>query len=558
VGFFFRAVGLLAVLAVSLVSAWVGSSLASWLGGPRWLAIAVALALLPGLALLWERGAVTRRDAAKKKRRVSMPATLALRSLTLGAVFLGLLLSWWPNQTFLALAQRGDWFLDGADPKWEALRPLAHGGAEVLERLWRATAPNPYQQWELPAQELEHAPKAAAVSRAELPMPLEQPVRRGWTAADAGAPPLAEETADGGAVVAARMLCATFEDGSKLCVEEEEPPAYEPPPVKPRPVEPPVEPPGGPRKITIDLSKIDQPPAPRGGAARGAQWPLPNQPHEALKAITEFDAHSISSLGGALALKSAAGADRLKAVHDWIAVNVAYDAVALQKNQFPSQAAEEVFKRRTAVCAGYARLFEALARAAGEEALYLPGSARTEKGLEMHAWNAARVGDGYVLIDVTWDSGFVQRGAGDWTFGHSYRTAYLFTPPEVFAETHFPFDPRWQLLEKPKSASDALAGANYLPGWHTSGLRLRKPTGAVSEAAAGQFEIEFDNPLRRSVLAQACRDQKCERCEGGGRGTERLRCQLNGSGAWQLKLFAARDEFSVDHEQVASATVRVP
>lgn len=541
-----RLLGVLVVLALAVLSAWVGSSMASWLGGPRWVAVSTALLLSPGLALFWELGAVRRRRARAKKRRVSLPVTLALRSVVLAGVFLGVLLAWWPSQMFLALAQRGDWFLDDAGPGWERVRPMTRAAASSLERLWRASIPNPYREWQGEAPKLAEAPRAAPVERARLdevqPGPVAEVADAGSTSAQApetGARP--------------ELLCAELEDGSKICVEREEPPEY---------VERPPAPVAKPEPTDPTVAAVRSPVVPGAQATTGFVWPLPHTVHPAVARITSADETSVRALGQTLKLYSQPGADRLKAIHDWLAVRIAYDAEGYQRRVFPSQVPEEVLKRRTAVCAGYSLLFEALAIAAGEEAVYLTGLANGLGGFESHAWNAARVGDGWVLIDATWDAGHVRPVDPVWAYVPDYRTAWLFTPPDVFSDSHLPTDPRWQLREVPRSAAEVLAKPRLLAGFYTSGLRLKKPTGAVSEEARGPYAIEVDNPLRRSVIALACHGAAggkdgCRPCEGGGRGAERLLCPLDAAGGWELKLFASPDEYTPRHEQVAAAMVQV-
>lgn len=562
--FVFRLLGVVVVLALAVLSAWVGSSMASWLGGPRWVAVATALVLSPGLALLWELGSARRRRARAKKRRVALPVTLALRSTVLAGVFLGVLLAWWPGQMFLALSQRGDWFLDDAGPEWERVRPWTRAAAGSLERLWRASIPDPYRQWEGEAPKLAEAPRAAQVTRVpleELPRRPQASVPEDSKAPEApDAPEVAKAAEEPGPVARdpdggrqPELLCAEMEDGSKVCIEREEPPEYverAPAPVaKPAPAAP-----------KVDRGR--EPVTPGARATSGFTWPLPHTVHPAVARITAADEASVRVLGETLKLYSQPGADRLKAIHDWLAVRVAYDAEGYQRRVFPSQRPEDVLERRTAVCAGYSLLFEALAVAAGEEAVYLTGLANGLGGFEAHAWNAARVAGGWVLIDVTWDAGYVRPTESAWTYVPHYRTAWLFTPPEVFADSHLPTDPRWQLQEVPRTAAEALAKPRLLPGFFTTGLRLKKPAGAVTEEARGPYAIEVDNPLRRSVIALACHGAArgkdgCRPCEGGGRGAERLLCPLDAAGGWELRLFASPDEYTPRHEQVATATVQV-
>jgi len=140
---------------------------------------------------------------------------------------------------------------------------------------------------------------------------------------------------------------------------------------------------------------------------------------------------------------------RVKALHDYAADRVAYDAPSYFARQYPPQDAETVFRTRKAVCAGYAKLLEALGQAIGEEIILIPGDARTrtsDLGGEGHAWNAAKIQGNWYLIDATWDSGYVDSSG----FTKKYRTDYLFVPPEVMVISHFPDAPAWQLLPTPK------------------------------------------------------------------------------------------------------------
>lgn len=527
-----RAAFFLVVVLVTAIAAWVASSLASWLGGPRWLAIACALALLPGLPLAWERGAVLRRREAKKKRRVPLPATLAARSLVLGTAFLGFLLSWWPDQTFLALAQRGDWFLDSASPRLEFLRPWTHAGASGLEGLWKRTRPDPYRKWRTEPPRLAEAPKAA-------PMP-----RSRWTSEGSGvAPtPVAQDAVDAGAP-APQLLCADLEDGTRICVEAEEPPAVvQQPRGTPAPHEAPRE---EPRE------------APRGAVLGSLSWPLPAVLHPAAAAVREDQARDVATLATALTRGTAPGADRLKAIHDWVADHVAYDAEAFRTAQYPEQTAEAVLARRTAVCAGYAALFEALGKAAGEDVVMVTGEARVGEALAAHAWNAVRLNGGWALVDVTWDSGAVTRGDPPWTFRKLYSTDYLLAPPEVFSRDHLPRDSSWQLLAAPRTAADVLAAPRLYAAYDPSGVTVHKPSSGFVEVSSGELVVELDNPRGRALAAQVCSEGTCVRCGRVGQVDHRLPCQFPRPGRWNLLVLASTDGEALRLAPIFGATVQV-
>jgi len=111
-----------------------------------------------------------------------------------------------------------------------------------------------------------------------------------------------------------------------------------------------------------------------------------------------------------------------------------------------------VLQRRSAVCSGYTALFDALARRAGLETVTIPGFA---KGLgyqpgvlaqaSSHAWSAVKLDGRWQLLDVTWAAGAVNGQQ----YVKRFKESYFLTPPEQLIFSHFPNDPRWQLLRTP-------------------------------------------------------------------------------------------------------------
>jgi hypothetical protein len=108
--------------------------------------------------------------------------------------------------------------------------------------------------------------------------------------------------------------------------------------------------------------------------------------------------------------------ERIKALHDWVADRIAYDAEALSLHAIPlaDAYAPAVFGRRLAVCAGYADLLHDLGRAAGIEIAVVENAS--------HAWNAVSFAGRRYEIDVTWDAGYVEGRR----FVKRYSTQYLF------------------------------------------------------------------------------------------------------------------------------------
>jgi hypothetical protein len=127
---------------------------------------------------------------------------------------------------------------------------------------------------------------------------------------------------------------------------------------------------------------------------------------------------SIEAVARYIAARAIDPIERIKALHDWVADRIAYDADAW-RGDVPLDDAdpEEVFRRRIGVCAGYARLLEELGRAAE-----IP--IRTVHGMTpmgRHAWNIVAIAGRTYQIDVTWDAGIVENGR----FVKRYSTDYF-------------------------------------------------------------------------------------------------------------------------------------
>jgi hypothetical protein len=150
--------------------------------------------------------------------------------------------------------------------------------------------------------------------------------------------------------------------------------------------------------------------------------------------------------------------ERVRAIHDWITKNIAYDFPAFRGNAPLIVEPYAVIRHGSSICDGYAHLFTLMCTMAGIRSQVVVGYGRgygydpfTEDSQPYkanHAWNAVIVNGGWYLVDTTWDAGGGDAAAA-FTFKWQYSTGFLFTPPEVFLCTHFPDDPRWQLVDQP-------------------------------------------------------------------------------------------------------------
>jgi hypothetical protein len=237
---------------------------------------------------------------------------------------------------------------------------------------------------------------------------------------------------------------------------------------------------------------------------------------------------------------------RVRVIHDWVAASIAYDTTLLGADSVPFQSCADVLRTGRSVCGGYSNLFERMCELAGVECVTIPGYARGERFRVLgdedptrvdHAWNAVRLGGTWRLVDVTWDAGRIIDDA----YERRYSTDYLDVSPERLIHTHFPADPRWQLLD-PALTADEFGRLPYLRvEFFRHGLELL--TGLERVTRAGRTaEFELAVPGDVSVFARLL-DPDGARVGAetnpdrvGGRA--RFRVELPGPGDWLVAVYA--------------------
>ncbi|MDF9795498.1 hypothetical protein OKW21_000761 [Catalinimonas alkaloidigena] len=142
----------------------------------------------------------------------------------------------------------------------------------------------------------------------------------------------------------------------------------------------------------------------------------------------------------------------------WMAENITYD-VDLFRRYRPGTSlnvtAEDVLKKKKAVCQGYADLFTALCDEVGISSRMVPGYSkgfgnrnRTDFSTADHAWNAVYLDGKWYLLDATWGAG----GLNDkMQYVAHFNEQYFLADPKVFIKDHMPLYPMWQLLDCPVS-----------------------------------------------------------------------------------------------------------
>lgn len=93
--------------------------------------------------------------------------------------------------------------------------------------------------------------------------------------------------------------------------------------------------------------------------------------------------------------------EKARALHDYLILNCEYDYENYQKGTVPnaSYTANGALVNHTAVCAGYARAYQALLTEAGISSYYVSGQTTTGA----HAWNIIQIDGEWYHVDTTWD-----------------------------------------------------------------------------------------------------------------------------------------------------------
>lgn len=239
---------------------------------------------------------------------------------------------------------------------------------------------------------------------------------------------------------------------------------------------------------------------------------------------------------------------KVKILHDWIADNIAYDVPALLSGDLQDPAYEVTLRSRKAVCEGTAVLLKEMcdrARIPCEEVIgYARGATfgideREDLKDFNHAWNAVKVGGQWHLIDATWDAGH----ADGTRFNKRFSTNYLYLAPEHFVNTHYPKDPRWQLLDEPLSRSDFASQPVLNARFFTLGCETITPLTKVNRAAkTALFDIRAPRDTAVTARLEALDEREIPNrvlIQRNGT-TVRVNIAFPRAGTYRLQIFGKR------------------
>ena len=146
--------------------------------------------------------------------------------------------------------------------------------------------------------------------------------------------------------------------------------------------------------------------------------------------------------------KNLTSAEKAYALFYWMAENIAYDANGYFSG-VRDVTPEGVYRNGYGVCSGYSRLFKYIGTYIGLNVICVSGYAKgvgysTEHKISgtNHEWNMIQLDGIYYPIDSTWGAGYLN---GRY-FQKEFKEFYFCPEPEQLFSSHFPVDPKWQLI----------------------------------------------------------------------------------------------------------------
>lgn len=112
---------------------------------------------------------------------------------------------------------------------------------------------------------------------------------------------------------------------------------------------------------------------------------------------------AVKELLDTLDVYEASDYEKVRAIFDWICLNVQYDYT------LNNYSAYDALINKSVVCQGYSTLFYRLCMELGIDARYCGGITINSWGfIESHGWNIVRVENQYYYVDPTWGAGLVE------------------------------------------------------------------------------------------------------------------------------------------------------
>ena len=241
---------------------------------------------------------------------------------------------------------------------------------------------------------------------------------------------------------------------------------------------------------------------------------------EYVRSLGSLDTLNMGTISHTLTKKFPDNLDKVRAIFDWVALNISFDCKAARSgNNSKPYFAEDVLKTRKTTSLGYASLFQDLCSVAKIRCLTVDGYVKNtveeidEKPDEFnHTWAVIQLGqspESWFYVEPAWGSGFTDEKIS--TFTKSFNDQYFFTDKKIFNFQHFPDNPAWMLNAVQKSKAEFLSFPLVKDAAYEFGLIRFQPAGGHIKTKITkpvQFSITIDPTSKIDIVALCIGDIK--------------------------------------------------
>jgi len=183
---------------------------------------------------------------------------------------------------------------------------------------------------------------------------------------------------------------------------------------------------------------------------------------EYVKSLGALDTLNMGTISYLVTKKFPDLKDKVRAIFDWVTLNISLDPKATGNNDNTKTFSDEVLKSRKATSAGYAALFQDMCSVVKIRCLTVDGY--VNKNVEdigvkpdekNHTWAVVQLGqspESWFYVDPSMGSGYLDDKMTKFT--RAYNDAYFFADNRIFNYQHYADNTAWQLGAGPKGLKD--------------------------------------------------------------------------------------------------------
>ncbi|MFT3911736.1 MAG: transglutaminase domain-containing protein [Ferruginibacter sp.] len=147
--------------------------------------------------------------------------------------------------------------------------------------------------------------------------------------------------------------------------------------------------------------------------------------------------------------------EKFRAIYRWVTYNIRYDKDSMYVFNWGGDQTKKVtaaLRRKKGVCENYTAVFHEIASKCNLQSYIISGYTKQSGTIDKvgHSWCAVNLDNEWLLCDPTWDEHY------------TINPNYFLVAPSLFIESHMPFDPLWQLLDRPITAREFKNGNRQL------------------------------------------------------------------------------------------------